>query len=120
MILEKQTTYLPVGDMEAMFKTINGLSELIHRCFSRSSRKDQLIEVVCESIATGIWYPCLQDLDIWSDWERFAALELLVVAAVDPIQNNVLDYSLLLPHFTQLRHWFHRSNTQPRQRKILS
>ena len=88
-IPEKQPTYLPAGDMVALFKLIQGLAEFIHDCFNRSSRKDQLIEVVWESIATGIWYPCLQDLDNWSDWERFAALELLIAAV--GLRNNVLD-----------------------------
>ena len=108
MILEKQPTYLPVGDVEALFED---LSVFILRCFKRSSRKDQLIEVVRESIATDIWYPCLQDLDScqWSDWTRFAALELLVAAV--GLENDVLGYSFLLPSALQLKHWFHRLNT---------
>jgi hypothetical protein len=118
MILGAQPTHLPVGNPEALFTKIRGLSEFIHQCFNRSSRKDQLIDVVRESIATGIWHPCLQDLDNWSDWERFAALELLVVAG--GLSNNVLDCSFLLPNFTQLRHWFHRLNTRLRQPRILS
>ena len=73
--------YLPVGGTEAEFKNIQCLSTFIFQCFilSSESRRDQIIEVVRESIATGIWYPCLQDLDNWSDWDRFGALELLVV-----------------------------------------
>ena len=117
MILEKQPTYLPLGNATALFRKIQHLSLFIRQCFNRSSRKDQLIAVVCESIAAGIWYPCLQDLDNWSDWERFAALELLV-AAVGPQKDEVLDHSFLLPNFTQLSHLFHRSNAQPRQPKI--
>ena len=117
MILEKQLTHLPVGDMEVLFKQNGGLSQFMDQCFIQSSRKDHLIEVVRESIATGIWYPCLHDLDNWSDWTRFAALELLVAAA--GLGNDVLGYSSLLPNFTPLRDWFHRSNTQLRQCKIL-
>ena len=57
--------------------------------------------VVHDSLETGIWYPCLQDLDNWSDQERFAALELLL-AVIDP-QDDVLDHSFLLPNFVQLK-----------------
>ena len=78
MIQEKQSTYLPVGGTEAEFNNIQRLSAFIAECFIQSSesRRDQIVEVVRESIAAGIWYPCLQDLDNWSDWDRFAALEL--------------------------------------------
>ena len=93
MIQEKQSTYLPVGVTEAEFENIQRLSRFINKCFIRSSRQDQLIEVVRESIATGIWYPCLQDLDNWSDWDRFAALELLVVTVGD--RHHVPDFHSL-------------------------
>ena len=110
MIPEKQLMYLSAGDLEALFEKIIHLSDFIGHCFDRSSRQGQLIEVVCESIATGIcqWYPCLHDLDNWLDWERFAALELLLAAV--GLHDGVLDSSFL-PSFTQLRHWFYRSNT---------
>ena len=91
-------TYLPPDcDAEAMLKKIQRLSELISRCFYRSSRKDRLIKVVRDSIDTGTWYPCLYDLDNWSDWERFAALELLV-AAVGVGREGVLHSFLLTSH----------------------
>ena len=96
---EKQPTYLCVGDTEALFEKFNGLSALLCRCFRQCSRKDQLIEVVRESIATGIWSPCFQDLDNWSDWERFAALNLLVVVFRHP-DDYVQDHSFLVPNFT--------------------
>jgi len=81
IILEKKPMSLPVGDTpEAFFRKIQNLSECMNLCFRRSSRKDQLIEVVRESIATGIWYRCFQDLDNWSDWERLATLEILLGA----------------------------------------
>jgi len=118
MIMEKQPTYLPPGDMQALYWKTRCLSRFISHCFDQSSRKDQLVEVVRESIATGTWYPCLRDLDHWSDSERFTALELLVAAV--GLRDNVLDCSFLLPNLTQLRYWFHRSNTQLRQPKILS
>jgi len=105
MILGKRPTHLPLGDVEAWFRKIQHLSLFISHCFEQISNKDLLIEVVCESIATGVWNPCLQDLDNWSDWERFATLELLVAAAG---LGDVLDHSLLLPNFTHLMHLFHR------------
>ena len=80
MILEEQPTYLPLGDIEALFRKTERLSEFVSQCFYRSLRKGQLIQVVRESMATGIWYPCLHNLNNWSDWKRFAALELLVAA----------------------------------------
>ena len=115
MILEKQPTY--IDDTEAVFRKTRNLSEVLHQCFYGSSRKDQLIEVVRESIETGVWFPCLQDLDNWSDWERFAALELLVAAV--GLHYGVLNCSFLLPNFVQLRYWFYRSNAQLGQLKIL-
>ena len=112
----KQSTYLLVGVTEAEFKNIQRLSDFLYECSFLSSRKDELVEVVRESIATGIWYPCLHGLDNWSDWDRFAALELLV-ATVDPY--GVPDFPFLVPNFMQLRHWFHRSISQLRQPRIL-
>ena len=100
MIMGNQPMSLPVGDIEALFGKIQDLTRFIDRCFHRSSRKDQLMDVVRKSIEIGTWYPCLYDLDNWSDWERFAALELLV--AVAGIRNNVLDCSFLLLNLTQL------------------
>ena len=85
-------TILPLGsDTRAIYTKIERLSNLITRCFNYNSRlgKDLLIDVVRESIEKGIWYPCLNDLDNWSDWERFAALELLVTV-IGP-QDDVLD-----------------------------
>ena len=79
-ILEKQPTYLLLGDTETFFRRIHLLSLFISGCFNRSSRQVQLIEVVRKSIATGVWDPCLEDLDNWPDWERLAALQLLVAA----------------------------------------
>jgi len=73
-----------------------------------SPRKDQIMVVVRESVEKGIWYPCLQDLDNVSDWEVFAALELLVTIMISP-QGDVLDNLFLLLNFTQLKSWFHRS-----------
>jgi len=118
MILEKQPMYLPVGDTDlAWFIKIERLSGFIRQCLNRSSRKDQLIQVVRESIATGVWYPCLQGLDNWSDWERFAALELLIAAV--GFWDDVHCHSYLVPKFTELRHWFHRLQTQLSQPRIL-
>ena len=67
--------------------------------------KDQVNQIVQESIESGVWYPCFHDLNNWSEWERFAALELLV-AAVGFDDDEVLYQSSLLPNFTRLRHWF--------------
>ena len=117
MIQEKQSTYLPAGVTEVELDKIQRLSRFIYECFTRSSRKDQLVEVVHKSIATDFWYPCLQDLDNWSDWDRFAALGLLL-ATVD-YRHCVLDSPFLVLNFTQLRHWFHRSKAQLRQPRIL-
>ena len=108
LFFKRQPTNLSLGDTEALFKKIRLLSQFVRQCFNRSSRKDELIEVVRESMATGIWHRCLQDLDNWSDWERFAALALLV-AAVGPPYHDVLDCSFLLLKFTQLRFCFHRT-----------
>ena len=108
--------YLPLDyDAEALLRKIERLSEFISRCFEESSRKDRLIKFVHDSIETGIWYPCLHDLDNWSDWERFAALELLV-AAVGLDLEDVMP-SFPLPSFKQLKYRFHRSKIQLRQPK---
>ena len=85
-------------DAEAFLEKIRHLSRLISQCFARSLRKDWLIQVVRKSIDTGAWDPCLQDLDNWSDWERFAALELLV-SSVGLGREDVLQ-SFLLQNFT--------------------
>ena len=108
LFFKKQATYLPLGDAEALFKKIRLLSGFISLCFIRSWRMDEVIEVVRQSIATGIWHRCLQDLDNWSDWERLAALDLLV-AVVGLPYLEVLDCSFLLLKFTQLRFCFHRA-----------
>ena len=109
--------YLSPGDPEALLEKILRLSGFIQGSFDRSSRKDQLIEVVRECIATDTyrWYSCLDDFDNWLDWERFAALELLV--AVVGLHYGVLGCPFLLPNFTQLKHLPHRTNTQVRSPK---
>ena len=98
MTLEKQLMYLPLGDTWDLFNKIHHLADFAYHCFNQSSRKDQLIEVVREGIATGIWQACLQDFNNlnWSDGERLTALELLVPALGFPY-DDVLDCSLLLP-----------------------
>jgi len=77
----EKLTYLPL-ECDTQFKFLHSIIQylciFIRGCFILSPRKDQLIKVVRESIEKGIWYPCLQDLDNWSDWERFAALELFL------------------------------------------
>ena len=73
-----------------------------------SSRKHQIIVVVRESMEKGVWYPCLQNLDNVSDWNMFVTLALLATI-ISPWQGDVLDHSFLLPNFTQLKRWFHRS-----------
>jgi len=93
--------------MEVYFNKLDWQSLLIRLHFDHSSRKDQFVKKVRKSIETGFWYPCLQDPDKWSDWNRFRALELLV-AAVGLWQDKVLDHSFLLQNYTQLRDWFHR------------
>ena len=87
-------------------------SQFIGGCFLKSSRKDQLIEVVRNSVATGIWDPCLQDLDNRADWERFAALTILVAAVGldQPCRDDVL-HSFRLPNFIHLSCWFDRLKT---------
>ena len=97
--------------MEALRRNIQRLSEFISDCFYRSSRKDRLIKVVWDSIETGTWFPRPHDLDNWSDWERFAALELLVAAVGLDLDSEGVMHSFLLTNFTQLRHWFHRLKT---------
>ena len=81
-----------------MLTKIQRLARFIRGCFRQSSRKCRLIVVVRESIEKGIWYPCLQDLDHWSDWERFAALELLLAVISNiGLQDDVRDiHSFLL------------------------
>jgi len=99
--------------MEALFRKIQRWATFISRCFHRSSRKDRLIEIVRDSIETGIWFQCLQDLDNWSDWQRFAALELLVAAVG---QDDVLDHSFpaLFPQVENLTQASHDFVTQLR------
>ena len=94
----KGPTYLPLDcDAEALLRNIQRWSLFISHCFNHSPRKDRLIKVVRESMETGIWYLPLEDLDNWSDWERFAALELLA-AAVGLQDNVLLDCAFLLSY----------------------
>ena len=86
--------------MEDLHRKSQNWSSFISDCFGRSSRQDQLIRVVQERIETGIWYPCLHDLDNWSDWERFAALELLVT--VIGLHEEKVQCHLSLLNFSQL------------------
>ena len=67
-----------VYDPGALLEQVEPRANFIGNCLCESSTQDRLIQVVRKSIETGIWNPCLQDLDNWSDHERFAALEILV------------------------------------------
>jgi len=118
LLLERGPTHLSLECDHSMPTIIQRLSRFIRDCFRHSSRKDRLISVVRDSTLKGIWYPCLQGLDNWLDWERFAALELLV-AIIGP-QSDVLDLSFLLSGFTQLKRWFHRLKTHLGQSRVLS
>ena len=83
-MISKVVDICPPLDYDAWFldRIIRYLSQFMKECLYRSSRKDRLIEVVRQSIEKGIWYPCLQDFDNWSDWEMFGALEVLVTIAI--------------------------------------
>ena len=76
-----------------MLEQVQPWADFIGHCFEvidQSSTKDRLIQVVRKSIETGIWNPCLQDLDNWSDYERFAALEILVAVVSQWLDDESL------------------------------
>ena len=85
--------------MEGFLRKGRRWSLFISRCFNHSSRKDQLIQVLRENIESCTWYPCCQDLENWVDWERFAALAMLIVAVgPDWPQDEVLHPFLQTSH----------------------
>ena len=96
----RKLTYLPLVEYDGWFLDgiIQFLSRFIWECLHDSSKKDRLIEVVRPSIEKGIWYPCLQDLDNWSDWKMFAGLEILTT--IGYCEDEVLNHLSLFLDFT--------------------
>ena len=63
------------------------LVQYLQRSFELSSSKDQLVGLVRESLARGLWSSYFNELDSWSDERKFHALELLV--AIIPPDDQV-------------------------------
>jgi len=64
--LEGQLLYLP-----------SDLPPFLQSSFKLSSRKDQLVGLVRESLEQSLWSSCFSQLDSWSDEEKFRALGVL-------------------------------------------
>ena len=63
------------------------LSHFLQSSFQLSSRKDQLVGLIRESLEETLWFSCFNEVDSWSDEKKFQALDLLV-AIIHP-ENQV-------------------------------
>jgi len=74
-------------EVERVAAELRDLSRFLQSSFELSSRKDQLVGLIRESLGESLWSSCFSGLDSWSDETKFQALEVLV-AIIHP-ENEV-------------------------------
>ena len=97
------------GHIFRNFIKILNLSEFLQSCFKLSSRKDQLVGLVRESLDEHLWSSYLSELGRRSDEEKFQVLVVLVAIIhpenqvtvaffqLDPAEAVVLQYETFSP-----------------------
>ena len=74
-------------EVERVYSRVGELSQFLQSAFKISSRKDELVGLVRESLKEGLWSSCFSELGGSSDEKKFQALEVL--AAIIHPENEV-------------------------------
>ena len=70
---------LDVFELERAYRIkVGNLSRFLQSSFELSSRKDQLVGLVRESLEESLWPSRFSELGSWSDEGKFQVLEVLV------------------------------------------